>query len=119
MESLGIPKEKWMGCFRLELAKLHGWAGFIRWRSSNRQYYRAKIFPGDLVDFLAVRLTLALSLVRERGHDGVPQNAEQLQQFIRQRPMETYLRREFLISGYLLRGRRKLKWHCTMVSRKK
>lgn len=94
MESLGIPKDNWMKCFRLELAKLHGWAGFIRWRSSNRQYHKAKKFPGDLVDFLAVRLTLALALVRERGENDVPQNAEQLQQFIRNKPMETYLRRE-------------------------
>lgn len=95
MDSLGIPKDNWMKCFRLELAKLHGWAGFIRWRSSNRQYHKAKKFPGDLVDFLAIRLTLALALVRERGQDGVPQNAEQLQRFICQHPMETYLRREF------------------------
>lgn len=95
MESLGIPKDSWMNCFRLELAKLHGWAGFIRWRSTNRQYHKARKFPGDLVDFLAIRLTMALALIRERGHEGVPQNAEQLLQFIRQRPMETYLRREF------------------------
>ncbi len=94
MENLGIPKDYWMKCFRLELAKLHGWAGFIRWRSSNRQYYKAREFPGDLVDFLAIRLTLALALIRERAENGVPRNAEQLQQFIRQHPMETYLRRE-------------------------
>jgi len=95
MENLGIPKDYWMTCFRLELARLHGWAGFIRWRSTNRQYHKARKFPGDLVDFLAVRLTLALSLIRERGQDGVPQNAEQLQQFICKNPMQTYLRREF------------------------
>lgn len=94
MECLGIPKDNWMSYFRIELAKLHGWAGFIRWRSTARQYHKAQKFPGDLVDFLAIRLTLALALIRERAQNGVPENVEQLENFIRLHPMETYLRRE-------------------------
>jgi len=94
MECLKIPKDRWMKCFRGELARLHGWAGFIRWRSHVRHYYQGRQHPGDLVDFLAIRLTLALALIRERGRDSIPNNAEDLEHFIRENPMEAYLRQE-------------------------
>jgi len=94
MERLNIPKDHWITCFRRELARLHGWAGFIRWRSNARHYHRGRSYPGDLVDFLAIRLTLALALIRERGQDGIPDSAEHLEKFIRQNPMEAYLRQE-------------------------
>ncbi len=64
LESMEIPKELWEHYFPLELAKLHGWSGFIRWRSHTRDYYWQKRYPADLVDFLAIRLTLALSLLK-------------------------------------------------------
>lgn len=95
MECLGIPHEYWMKYFRYELARLHGWAGFIRWRSTARHYYQGQRYPGDLVDFLAIRLTLALSLIRERERDGIPHSTEQLEIFIRKHPMEAYLRYQF------------------------
>lgn len=95
MESLKIPQDHWTKYFRRELARLHGWAGFIRWRSNARYYHQGRRHPGDLVDFLAIRLTLALALIRERGLDGLPQSAEALEQFIRRHPMEAYLRHEF------------------------
>ncbi|WP_455376581.1 DUF2309 domain-containing protein [Kaarinaea lacus] len=94
MECLNIPKDHWMNCFRRELARLHGWAGFIRWRSHARHYRQGREYPGDLVDFLAIRLTLALALIRERGQDGIPGSAEELEKFIRQNPAETYLRQQ-------------------------
>ena len=94
MECLNIPIDEWMKYFRRELARLHGWAGFIRWRSNARHYYRGRQYPGDLVDFLAIRLTLALALIRERSQDGLPGSAEQLEDFIRNNPMEAYLRQE-------------------------
>lgn len=95
METLEIPRDYWMTCFRHELTRLHGWAGFIRWRCSARHYHQGRRYPGDLVDYLAVRLTLALALITERADDSVPHNAEQLKQFIQQNPMETLLRSEF------------------------
>jgi uncharacterized protein YbcC (UPF0753/DUF2309 family) len=94
MECLNIPIDEWVQYFRRELARLHGWAGFIRWRSNARHYYRSRQYPGDLVDFLAIRLTLALALIRERSHDGLPGSAEQIEDFIRNKPMEAYLRKE-------------------------
>jgi uncharacterized protein YbcC (UPF0753/DUF2309 family) len=95
MDRLKIPQERWMQYFRSELSRLHGWAGFIRWRSTARHYYQGRMFPGDLVDFLAVRLTLALSLINDRGNDGVPADADQLDQFIRKHPAEACLRQVF------------------------
>lgn len=94
MECLNIPINQWMSYFRQELAKLHGWAGFIRWRSHARHYYRGRQYPGDLVDFLAIRLVLALALIRERGQTGIPDSAEHLENFIRNHPMEAYLRHQ-------------------------
>jgi uncharacterized protein YbcC (UPF0753/DUF2309 family) len=101
MECLNIPIDEWMKYFRRELARLHGWAGFIRWRSNARHYYRGRQYPGDLVDFLAIRLTLALALIRERSHDGLPGSAEQLEDFIRNNPMEAYLRHELYSKSIL------------------
>lgn len=95
MNQLGIPQEQWMKCFRHELARLHGWAGFIRWRSTARHYHKSKVNPGDLVDFLAVRFTLALALIRERSDDGVPLSIDELKNYIEQNPVESYLRYEF------------------------
>lgn len=94
MECLNIPIDHWMKYFRRELARLHGWAGFIRWRSHARHYHRGREYPGDLVDFLAIRLTMALALIRERGQNGLPGSAEQLEDFIRNNPMEAYLRQQ-------------------------
>jgi len=94
MRCLGIPQDSWMNYFRHELSSLHGWAGFIRWRSGARHYHQNQQYPGDLVDFLAVRLTLALALIRERTKVGIPDNRDSLERFIRQAPMEAYLRRE-------------------------
>lgn len=95
MESLKIPQDHWTKYFRRELARLHGWAGFIRWRANARNYHQGREHPGDLVDFLAIRLTLALALIRERGLDALPQTAEALEQFVHRHPMEAYLRHEF------------------------
>lgn len=94
MEQLKVPKERWMAFFRRELSQLHGWAGFIRWRSSARHYHQGKQFPGDLTDFLAIRLTLALALIRERGRAHIPSDAAALEAYVQQNPAEAYLRQE-------------------------
>ena len=97
MQSLQIPQSRWVAYFRFELARLHGWAGFIRWRSGARNYYPGRRHPGDLVDFLAVRLTLALALTSERaGAQGrIPTDQAALEQYVHQRPLESCLRRAF------------------------
>jgi uncharacterized protein YbcC (UPF0753/DUF2309 family) len=67
MTRLGVPEPLWMDYFTLELAQLHGWAGFVRWRSQARHYYWQQRNPADLVDFTAIRLVLALALLEDAG----------------------------------------------------
>lgn len=95
MQVLGVPEERWMDYFSLELAKLPGWCGFIRWRAHAKDYYWGQRYPADLVDFLAIRLVLALALLQEstRHHNSVITRPE-LRCFIAERPQEAYLRDE-------------------------
>jgi uncharacterized protein YbcC (UPF0753/DUF2309 family) len=65
MTRLGVPEALWMDYFTLELAQLHGWAGFVRWRSQARHYYWQQRNPADLVDFLAIRLVLGAGLLED------------------------------------------------------
>ncbi|MEY6433886.1 DUF2309 domain-containing protein [Thioalkalicoccus limnaeus] len=65
MQRLQIPEALWMDYFTVELAKLHGWAGFIRWRSQAKGYYWQERNPADLVDFIAIRLVLSWPLIEE------------------------------------------------------
>jgi len=95
MHALAVPEDQWVGYFARELARLHGWAGFIRWRSTAKQYYWSEKYPADLVDLLAVRLTLALALLSERGRNGMPATAADVAKAIEERPRETCLRYEY------------------------
>ena len=101
MRTLKIPEEHWMGYFEREIARLHGWAGFIRWRSGARHYFWANKYPGDLVDFLAVRLTLALALLGERGRHHLASTRDEVMELITTQPREAWLRREYY-SGKVL-----------------
>ena len=91
MEQLEIPEADWIACFTRELVRLHGWVGFIRWRSRAKHYYWSKKYPGDLIDFMAIRLTLAWALVSsDRQHRLGSRSA--LVAMITERPQETWLR---------------------------
>ncbi|AOU96873.1 hypothetical protein BI364_01595 [Acidihalobacter yilgarnensis] len=67
MEALKIPEHAWEDYFTRELTRLHGWSGFIRWRSHAKQYHWQKTHPADLVDLLALRLSLSLALLQEHA----------------------------------------------------
>lgn len=101
MQTLAIPEQHWVGYFTRELTRLHGWAGFIRWRSSAKHYYWNQRYPSDLVDFMAVRLILALALLIERGRQRIPYTADAIKQAIETRTHETYLRHELYGGGIL------------------
>ncbi len=101
MSELGIPEDNWVSCFSRELSRLHGWAGFIRWRANAKQYYWHQRYPADLVDFLAIRLTLALALLAERSRKQIATDRGALETLIQTRPRETWLRHE-LHSGAIL-----------------
>jgi uncharacterized protein YbcC (UPF0753/DUF2309 family) len=101
MNTLQIPEENWVGYFARELARLHGWAGFIRWRATAKHYHWAQRYPGDLVDYMAVRLTLVLALLSEFGRQHVSCTAGSIDKLIDTRTREAYLRYE-LYSGAVL-----------------
>ncbi len=95
MAALEVPEAQWMDYFAVELAKLHGWSGFIRWRANAKDYYWSERYPADLVDLLAVRLALGLACLREiPDRHGYPVTQPALAAFIADRPAESYLRRE-------------------------
>jgi len=95
MDALGVPEEEWVGYFTNEIARLHGWAGFIRWRSNAKHYFWTKKFPADLVDFVAIRLALGLALLQESGRHDVASTGSAIGQSIVNNPQETYLRYEY------------------------
>jgi uncharacterized protein YbcC (UPF0753/DUF2309 family) len=97
LSELQVPQEHWIGYFTRDLARMHGWSGFIRWRSTARRYHWSKVFPGDLVDLLAIRLTLALALLTSSKNRSVAAVATgtALSRAIEERPREMYLRAEF------------------------
>jgi uncharacterized protein YbcC (UPF0753/DUF2309 family) len=92
LDQFGIRKEHWIDYFTRELARLHGWAGFVKWRASAQHYYWAERFPGDLVDYVAIRLTMALALLRKDGRHGHAWNTGTIAEAIETRTAETYLR---------------------------
>ena len=102
MTELGVPESAWMEYFSRSLTRLHGWAGFIRWRSGAKHYHWNQIYPADLVDFLALRMVLGLALMRERAlRLRIPVGVPALAEFIDANPAEAYLRHE-LYSGSVL-----------------
>ncbi|EIJ34436.1 DUF2309 domain-containing protein [Thiothrix nivea] len=101
LAQLGIPEARWMAYFTRELARLHGWVGFIRWRSSAKRYHWNQKYPGDLIDFMAIRLTLALALLNSGKLQRRLNTRTALEAMITERPQETWLRLE-LYSGQIL-----------------
>jgi uncharacterized protein YbcC (UPF0753/DUF2309 family) len=95
MHALRIPEKQWVDYFTRELARLHGWAGFIRWRASAGHYYWSQQYPADQVDFVAVRLLLSLTLLRKRAGKGRPTTLEDIGDAIKSNPAEIYLRVAF------------------------
>lgn len=94
LDQLGIPEQEWLAYFTNELVRLHGWVGFIRWRSSAKHYYWTQRFPGDLVDYLAIRMTLALALLQENKRCREHCTRQQLKTFLDQHVEQAYLSAE-------------------------
>jgi len=95
MRTLGVPEQYWTSYFTRELAHLHGWAGFIRWRATAKHYHWSQLYPGDLVDFMAVRMVLALALMQERGRHHEAYTNGDIDALIADNTREIYLRHEF------------------------
>ncbi|MEA3371771.1 MAG: putative inorganic carbon transporter subunit DabA [Campylobacterota bacterium] len=46
--------------------KLHGWAGFIKYRSEDPDYFSQQKYPSSLIDYMAVRLYYELAYLKHR-----------------------------------------------------
>ncbi len=96
MQEWGIPEDDWMDYFTRELTQLHGWAGFIRWRSSAKDYHWGRSYPADLVDYLAIRLVLGLALLNEHAQrKGTPASLRGIEKLAEEQPGEYFLRHAF------------------------
>jgi uncharacterized protein YbcC (UPF0753/DUF2309 family) len=96
MRALGIPETHWQGYFSHELMRLHGWAGFTRWRSGAKHYHWGRKHPADLVDYLAVRLVFALALIEDSAaQHGTPRDRAGFEAHLREQPDAAALRRAF------------------------
>ncbi|MCB1800271.1 MAG: DUF2309 domain-containing protein [Gammaproteobacteria bacterium] len=95
MQAMQVPENHWVGYFTRELAHLHGWSGFIRWRSNASRYYWQARYPADLVDLVALRLIVAYTLMlkQPRSHHILVTGG--LKEYIETRPCEVYLRHEY------------------------
>ncbi len=96
-----IPEDQWIDYFTRELAHLHGWTGFIRWRAGAKHYYWGQRFPADLVDFMAVRLTLAIAILDERRLDRIAHTQSAIAAAVDSHTQEIFLRHE-LHSGAIV-----------------
>ncbi len=101
MNTLGINEDRWVLYFTRELAQLHGWTGFIRWRWNAKNYHWSQQHPADLIDLLAIRLTFALALLSERSHKRMATSAPALEDAIVNKPMEMFLRYELFSTRIL------------------
>lgn len=105
LDELDVPEQAWPDLIVRELTHMHGWAGFIRWRARATRYHWAREYPADLIDFFAIRLVLALALIREHARRRrMPGNRAELEALITERPAECYLRHE-LFTGAVLPAR--------------
>jgi uncharacterized protein YbcC (UPF0753/DUF2309 family) len=95
MHQLGVAEDLWVGYLTREIGHLHGWAGFIRWRTDASHYHWSERYPGDLVDLLAIRMTMAQVLLDKRAGHKLPKTVTEVEAAIDARPEEMFLRVEF------------------------
>lgn len=95
LRELGVPEDAWTPYFTREFARLQGWSGFIRWRAQAKRYYWSRECPGDLVDLLAVRLTMGMAMTSRHAGRRCPATVVELGDLIQQRPAEMVLRQAF------------------------
>ena len=74
--------------FLTHILKLHGWAGFIKYRSEDNTYYSQQKSPSSLMDYMAVRLHFELKYMEKEKIN----NFEKLNAFIEENTPYTILK---------------------------
>lgn len=95
LKELKIPRSFWEEYFTLELTKLHGWAGFLKYRSKSTSEYQ-KRYPAFMEEFLAIRLYYSYMLLKKQEHSlGFFPSMKELGSYIMNHKEEAYLRAEY------------------------
>jgi uncharacterized protein YbcC (UPF0753/DUF2309 family) len=64
LEKLKVPDvEKY---FLTHILKLHGWAGYIKYRSEDKDYFAQQEHPSTLMDYMAIRLHFELKYMQKK-----------------------------------------------------
>lgn len=94
MSKIGVDEDQWIEYLSRELTRLHGWVGYIRWRANTSHYYWSEQFPGDLVEYLAVRMTIAAAIMMDRNKNKRVYRIQDINELIEQDTFRTFLRYE-------------------------
>ncbi|MBA3026415.1 MAG: DUF2309 domain-containing protein [Sulfurimonas sp.] len=101
LKELKIPRSFWEEYFTLELTKLHGWSGFLKYRSKSSSEYQKK-YPAFMEEFLAIRLYYSYMLLKKQENSlGFFPSMKELGSYIMNNKEEAFLRAEYN-SGKLL-----------------
>jgi uncharacterized protein YbcC (UPF0753/DUF2309 family) len=64
-EALAVLEVKDIESYLLtHILKLHGWAGFIKYRSEDSDYFSQQLYPSSMMDYLAIRLYYELDALK-------------------------------------------------------
>ncbi|CAA6811782.1 MAG: Hypothetical transmembrane protein coupled to NADH-ubiquinone oxidoreductase chain 5 homolog [uncultured Sulfurovum sp.] len=74
--------------FLTHILKLHGWAGFIKYRSEDNEYYSQQKRPSSLMDYMAVRLHFELKYMQKEKIN----NFEKLNTYMEENKLYTILK---------------------------
>ena len=96
LRELSIPETRWKDYISLELGRSKGIAGYIRWRSSNRDYYWQSLYPADIVDLTAVKLLVIREVLRShlKAHQEF-RDLQSMRNYVQKDPQECYRKVEF------------------------
>ena len=95
MRALGVRDKNWTEYLERHLAHLPGWAGFVKWRSESHDYRWQRLYPIEMVKYLAVRMFYERRLVEACCRDawGVEGDLHSLAAHFRVHPEEYLARR--------------------------
>ena len=66
LENLEVADEDIETNLLKHILKLHGWAGFIKYRSEDPDYYSQQQYPSSLMDYLAIRFYYEVKYLKNR-----------------------------------------------------
>ncbi|MDQ3766618.1 MAG: DUF2309 domain-containing protein, partial [Actinomycetota bacterium] len=97
LERLAVDPTDWHGYLGRMLAALPGWAAMMNWLGNNPQFPTQKARPTDLVQYLAVRLTVEAEVVSQSFEQSLGVDdlrCDVLSQRLHSRATELFVRRE-------------------------